>query len=286
MSIEAPGYRNAVYNLLDDVRCKRDEDITTRAQRELDIQNEAERRISPEIMLGVEAVALVRRMAWLAEHPRRPQRLGGSAVTMCVKRGHRNDNVYGIETPLLFGTEAEYLDGAPTVDGYVFGREPRCTRLTINHKVLDLETGTSRIARRWTVEPLLSIAVNSKGNFVINMMDATNALEKGLGTVRSTDVTGEGFDEYRRAAKQDILTSFQRQHPEAKGWKLGRAYNDKEESLIEPYSEKGGTLRDPDLAQLQARLSRGNEWDYPESLYTFPLGLVVQANDLLGTKRP
>lgn len=279
MPQELTPFKRAAAELLDTARAARDQEISDRAQIELDRQLSLEEATTPKSLLVSEAASLANRMIWLANHPARPRFLGGSAIKMMPLdlRGR----VFAIETPTLLSTEAEQVDNTATSDGYVFNVSFEHDVLRINHNVRDAETQVVKQARSWEIASSKTLLFFDRGAARFE---------------RRTEVYGDGFDEWRWNGQKVIIDDYIEQNTWAKKYRISTNRNyplpgyyftvEPPQSMAAARGTKGFVTEANELQRLQTellpRLNPIDGWDFPDSFYTFPYGLIRQAHDQLG----
>jgi hypothetical protein len=219
-------------------------------------------------MIIDESVQLVDRINFLRKHPKLPIFLGGCAVKV---ESFKNENPRVLSEPVM-AIEAELI-GDHTIRSYLqFGftsfQDFDPYNLKIYNTVEDVETGSKKRNTLYTITG----SVN-------------NASHPGFHRV-----TGKELDDYSRAKRHEIFTQYKVDNPWAENFMI---FSDNGSWTTIP-NRDGNTHKERQQVlkqeaqiweELIPQLEPGVSWDFPDSLYYYPLGLVRQANRIFGTKQ-
>jgi hypothetical protein len=209
-----------------------------------------------ETLLGQEALALARRMRWLAHHPHVPVFLGGSSIKISYLSdreviSQKHDIV---ATPLLFTTKPDNLDETTTYDGFAFMTPARKQK-----------TGYQTVSIAQYSISGQSEEQKQIGGYEITIDQNNKALPRAI--VENGDFSYWAVGSMIYEMKQ--LIDFERRHPTLNPNSPDYEPDHASRELVEEYqglNEKATYNRQP---------------EFPEGVYYFPLGLVRQARKLL-----
>lgn len=258
------------FTLLESAEIARNQEILDRAteatasDRELDVANGIKNIVVRE------SIWLADRLDYLSRHPKLPSFLGGSAIK--VYKPPKPMGAALLSEPVM-GTAAEH-DLQNSIQSYFqFGvTKLNFHRKSNNHKLkiysVISEEGTGKLTR----EELYRIT-------------ASHTESKGF-----WNVEGKELDRYASTKRHETSNEFSEKYPWYKDymvfrdgdWAIFPDFDDRSLEGSERYRKQAPVIQH----ELISRLDPGpHSWDYPEELYHFPLGLLMQANQTFGTKQ-
>lgn len=212
-------------------------------------------------MVVSEAAVVANRINFLACHPRLPGFLGGSAIKVASEGDPRSR----IITEPMFATEAELLGDYPVRSYFQFAA-------TVTRHTQRL----SRLLIINTVEECDSSTKHSKPLYDLTVYPSVYGF--------SGDIKGETFQRYKRTMQRTIRSDYVKENPWAEDWHvfsdggIWKVFADGLDEFSDTAYEQKQRLQD----ELIPKLDPGRNWDYPDELYHFPLGLLRAASRELG----
>lgn len=280
MLSEISPLNQARLELLEHSARARDNDILAAAQADFDRQNQLDAATTYRGLLGTEALALAERMSWLHSHPRLSRLIGRSALRLTQNRDG------SINTPLILSTETETVGDADVEEGFIIDTKlyesfyksfGPLAQLGIERTVRDKMTETSHVAERYDIQT----SYTPSGRLNVDMPRKLSA--------------------YRFEARKEILKNLEKMYPWLSEYyfggsgdvyleisKYGISLDDLgfRAMLMDDETEKALNLEVTIITdEVLPRLTIGRDWDYPDELFQFPLGLVMQAHDTIGRRK-
>lgn len=291
-----------ILELLESSRAANEQEILETAQAMIDKEEALQEGTSVAALLKEEALALSQRMLELNQKPRIKHWLGRKAASQIVCEEHEPITDYKglakaykasgmteLQTPLLFRTNPEFVGLQAIVQGWVFGIKlyPAYKskgkipdgRLAIYQVAEDIATGKREAAETYTIlfadEEVATASALKSGIY----SDEIENYKSGVRKARLLELREkhpdlmDKYDKYRSTEFKDkhlfwlVVSSVEKQ----KGNKV---------TIPEPYDITREEEHELHLisSQLEAEI------EVPDSFYSFPLGLIIQARRELGDK--
>jgi hypothetical protein len=287
-STEALPTDQSIGELLRAASAARNLEVTALAQSRFAQEQETEKQADRRFILGTEAWALMDRMSWLSRHKRIGKLTVGEAAKMhsVVSREDR-----GIRTSLLLPTQAEFADDnaaeevglgrSEVVDGFIFRHITGAyiSTLDIVQELVDIDSAETETNGFWKIT-FEHTPEGPYGHEIKRMsFDSTAAAKERQG---HQSKLLKDFIKIHPYVRPDLIKYKDGENPEIdENWfhfnrptceQPGAASSEEIDKWREWEWEQKEALK-----ELTAKLARGIGWDYLEDVYSFPLGLIMQA---------
>jgi hypothetical protein len=263
--------KDEFYGLLQAAETARSDEIVQRAH----AYTEADRQLDAEIdwksMVVTEAVQLAARLDFLRRHPRLPALLGGSAVQVFEPTAPRGTDY--ITKPVLV-TDTEHGSDDSVRSYFQFGIDFYTGSLSKTISYLKIFAGAEEV---------------NSGNRTRKQIYEITASPTESRTFWK--VRGAEIDAHIRGRQREITEKYKQQNPWVNDFMIFKPdgfWVAIEDGLPDDYKardkqrKQGEQIYRELLPKLEAE--DAEVVPLPEALYHFPLGLILQANEVFGTK--
>jgi hypothetical protein len=264
------------FNLLESAEKARDGDILAPVLADIESDTQLESAYDWKALVVSEATKLAARIEFLGRHPRLPTFLGGCATK--VLEPELSYDVKYLSEPVL-ATEPEYLDHNSVRSYYQFG--------------VDLYDGYLGYLGR-DISYLKVYSVTEEMNSGLSDRNELYKITASPTEHRSFwKVNGPEFRTFKDKKLHEIGLAYQRENPwfdryyvfKADSWTFVK--NASPQKSEDDFAVLTEVVEERKIQEeLIPKLEPGPDtWQYPDELYHFPLGLLMQANEVFGTKQ-
>jgi hypothetical protein len=263
--------KETFFELLESAEKARNAEILQSAHAATDFDRQVDEETDWKGLVVTEAARLADKVDFVGRHPKLPKFLGGSAIGV-HKLERRREPDY-ITDPML-ATEAEYLGDYALrsyfqfeVEHYNFGRDISLLRIIgVSEEIHSGHKKTDELYRV-TADP------TEHRNF--------------------WKVEGTEFRAFRDKKLREIGLEYKRENPwfdkyyvfRSENWRIVK--NASPQKSEDDFAVLTEVVEERKIQEeLIPKLEPGPDtWQYPDELYHFPLGLLMQANEVFGTKQ-